>query len=149
MTKRRVLEVDDDDDDEIGRIVAVEDIKNGEECLMGSAVAYRIDQSEMRAGDVDAHSCDFEVDFDLLSYPEQLRDRRKLATPVQYGELQRSLSDEIVVLFGPNVSAALAIKMLRYLENRIKRVGLLVREDDEWETETVTKRKPTDKSHDS
>src|SRR4051794_19585290 len=90
------------------------------------------------SGGVDAYSCDFEVNFDLLSYPEQLRDRgRKHVSPVQYGKLHRSLSDEIVVLFGPSVSPTLAIRMLRYLMDRIKREGLLVRENDEWETERV------------
>jgi hypothetical protein len=108
---------------------------------MGSAVAYRVDPREMECGEIDAYSCDFAVDFDLLSCPEQLRERGGgRVSPIRYGELRRSLSDEIVVLFGPNVSPALAIEMLRYVEERIERKGLLVRKNGEWESERVRKR---------
>jgi hypothetical protein len=102
-------------------------IWNGDD-FHGTAVLY--------AATTDDHTC-FQCDFELRTLeetaPEQVRSQRLLlqkkgkAVPkIKSHQLAR----ELVVLFGPEVSANDAVAALRRLAKVIRREGLLIGRDD-------------------
>jgi|ERR1700722_18330129 hypothetical protein len=70
--------------------------------------------------------CDYEIELGAQTYPKEMRAYRKRAKERGKDCVLRAeaLKNETVVLFGPNVSAARAVKLLRSLANQIKKRGL-------------------------
>jgi hypothetical protein len=69
---------------------------------------------------------DYEIEFGAQTFPKEMRAYRKRAKKRGKDCVLRAeaLKNETVVLFGPNVSAEQAIKLLRLLANQIGKRGL-------------------------
>jgi hypothetical protein len=70
--------------------------------------------------------CDYEIELGAQTFPKEMRASRKRAKERGKNRVLRAeaLKNETVVLFGPNVSAEQAVKLLRSLANQIKKRGL-------------------------
>jgi hypothetical protein len=70
--------------------------------------------------------CDYEIELGAKTFPKEMRAYRKRAKERGKDCVLRAeaLKNEAVVLFGPNVSAEKAIKLLRLLANQIGKRGL-------------------------
>src|SRR4051812_29776369 len=94
----------------------------------GTAVVYAVV--------VDDHTC-FQCDFELETltetWPEQVRAqrllRRKNGQPVHKAH-RNQLAGELVIIFGPDLSANDAIVALKRLATSIRKKGLLIGRDD-------------------
>jgi hypothetical protein len=106
--------------------------------LLGSAVMYRTTWERSEFDEIDLATCDFKIDLTDCSSPDQLRNPRKKNFGLRYKKGSRSLIDDLVVLFGPKVSAKDAVYLLRSLSDQIERDGLLVSDNrDEYMLESA------------
>jgi hypothetical protein len=70
--------------------------------------------------------CDYEIELGAQTFAKEMRAYRKRAKERGKNCVLRAeaLKNETVVLFGPNVSAEQAVKLLRSLANQIEKHGL-------------------------
>jgi hypothetical protein len=92
--------------------------------FIGTGVVYFA--HPMRHGmNVEITMSDYEIDLDSETREEQLRYARRTQVKAP-AELCDVLQDEVLVIFGPDVSPRVAIKALRRIIESIKGTGLLI-----------------------
>lgn len=95
-----------------------------EESLRGTGVAYIVTPD-----DFEEFQCDFELDAETESFPEQSRAYRKARKKALPKIEPHHLKDEIVMLFGPEVSANDAVAYLERMAKNIRKGGLFIGRD--------------------
>jgi hypothetical protein len=99
--------------------------------FVGTGVVYFA--HPMRHGmNVEITMSDYEINLDNETHEEQLRYARRTRVKTS-GELSDRLEDEVLVIFGPDVSPRGAIKALRRIIESIKGTGLLIGRDENGE----------------
>jgi hypothetical protein len=94
-----------------------------EEFFSGTAMSYAVTDDGFAY-----YPVDYELSSIEESYPEEMRAGLKGRTPVGRAPVGK-LQDELVILFGPSLSAKRAVELLGGLARKIERDGLVIGRD--------------------